>query len=249
MKRLIPDVAETTVAEQLGAYRPWEDAGPGDRPLTAVNFAVTLDGRATIEGRSGQIGSDTDTEMLQTLRTRFDAVMVGAGTLRTERYGRVVPDESRRAGRVADDLAEDPLAVVVSNRMELPWDAGLFTCGAGRVLVHTSSDEEPPATETPVEVVRHEGGVDLSRAMRELRSDHGIRALLCEGGPALFGDLVASGLVDELFLTIAPKLAGTAGPSLIEAELGEAVELGLRWLLSADGELFARYAVAGPSAQ
>ena len=53
----------------------------------AMNFAATVDGRATIGGVSGPIGSDADTAMLVGLRTRFDAVMIGAGTMRAERYG------------------------------------------------------------------------------------------------------------------------------------------------------------------
>ena len=57
-----------------------------------MNFAATVDGRATIGGVSGPIGSDTDTAMLAGLRTRFDAVMIGAGTMRAERYGRLVAE-------------------------------------------------------------------------------------------------------------------------------------------------------------
>jgi len=85
LRRLIPDPGETTVERQLDSYRPWEDPHE-TRPFVAVNFAVTLDGRATIGGTSGAIGSDTDTAMLVGLRTRFDAVMIGAGTKRAEGY-------------------------------------------------------------------------------------------------------------------------------------------------------------------
>ena len=85
MRRLIPDPGETTVEEQLDSYRPWEHPRE-DRPFVAVNFAATVDGRASIGGVSGPIGSKTDTAMLAGLRTRFDAVMIGAGTMRAERY-------------------------------------------------------------------------------------------------------------------------------------------------------------------
>ena len=70
--------------------------------------------------------------MLQRLRTRVDAVMIGAGTMRAERYGRMVSDPELRAYRERTGLAHDPLAVIVSNRLELPWDAPLFTDGGGR---------------------------------------------------------------------------------------------------------------------
>ncbi len=239
MRRLAPDPGPTTVAEQLDEYRPWENPG-GSRPHVAMNFASTADGRATIGGRSGEIGSDTDTAMLAGLRTRFDAVMIGAGTMRAERYGRLVRDAAKREAREQLGLPGDPLMVLVSGRLDLPWDAPLFT-EAGPVLIFTAADEaEPPATEATVEVVRHQGSVDLAAALRQLREERDIRALLCEGGPRLHADLWSADLVDELFLTLAPKLAG-AGPSILEGELPAVQRLELSWLLEEDGELYLRY--------
>ena len=116
-----------------------------------TNFAITLDGRATIHGRSGAIGSDTDTEMLVGLRTKVDAVMIGAGTMRAERYGRVVPDPAKRARRERDGLPHDPLAVVVSGRLDLPWDAPLFTDGRRPGADLHRSETEAPETRTPVQ--------------------------------------------------------------------------------------------------
>ena len=237
---LLPEPGQTTVADQLRGYRPWEAPHP-DRPYAAMNFVATVDGRAAIFGRSGPIGSDTDTEMLQRLRTRFDAVMIGAGTMRSERYGRMVSDAELRAEREREGLAADPLAVIITGRLDLPWDAGLFTAGAGEVLVFTASEADPPDTETPVEVVRHEDHVDPVEAMRYLRQDRGIRALLSEGGPGLHGEMQANGLVDDLFLTTAPKLAGGQALRILEGALLEVADLELVWLLEADGELFARY--------
>ena len=185
MRRLTPDPGPTTVDEQLDSYRPWEQPRE-DRPFVAMNFAATVDGRATIGGVSGPIGSAVDTAMLAGLRTRFDAVMIGAGTMRAERYGKIAK----------------PLFVV----------------------------ESTPA-----------GHVDLVETLGSLRREHGVRALLCEGGPTLHGALHAHGLVDELFLTIAPKLVGGGAPPILTGELPGIVELELAWLLEEDGELFARY--------
>jgi riboflavin biosynthesis pyrimidine reductase len=184
MRRLLPDPGPTSISEQLEAYRPWEEAGE-ERPLVAMNFVTTLDGRATIDGRSGPIGSDTDTKMLVGLRTRFDVVMIGAGTKRAERYAGL----------------EKRLVVVESSGGEL---------------------------------------ADLRELLRSLREE-GVRAVLCEGGPTLHGSLQAEGLVDELFLTIAPKLSGGEGPRILEGPLPAVTDLELAWLLEEDGELFARY--------
>jgi riboflavin-specific deaminase-like protein len=242
IRRLLPDPGETTVAEQVATLDLIERA-LDERPYVALNFATTADGRATISGRSGPIGSGVDTEVLQRLRTRVDAVMIGAGTMRVERYGRMVSDPDLRAYRERIGLAHDPLAVILSNRLDLPWDAPLFTDGGGRVVIFTSAETEPPDTATPVHVVRHEMDVDLPSALAYLRRERGIRALLCEGGPNVHGQLQAQGLADELFLTYAPKLAGGLAPHILEGELPEVHQMELAWLLGSDGELFARYRI------
>jgi riboflavin biosynthesis pyrimidine reductase len=183
--------------------------------------------------------------MLVGLRTQVDAVMIGAGTMRAERYGRVVGDPAKREQRERDGFRHDPLMVIVSGRLELPWDAPLFTEGHGEILIATSATEDPPVTETPVEIVRHPDGVDLGALFAHLRREQGVRALLCEGGPRLHGQLVDGGLVDELFVTHAPKIGGGVGPGLI-AELEEAERpLEVGWLLAEPetGELFGRYLV------
>ncbi|MBA2523950.1 MAG: dihydrofolate reductase family protein [Solirubrobacterales bacterium] len=242
VERLLPDPGETTVANQLAGFDPRALAG-SERPYTYTNFALTVDGRATMEGQAGPIGSPTDTEMLVGLRTGAEAVMIGAGTLRVERYGRMITDPNRRALRERRGLPHDPLAVLISGRLDLPWDAPIFTCGAGRILIFTAADEEPPETATSLRVVRHKGRVDLAEALRYLRTERGIRSLLCEGGPRLHAELLAADLIDELFVTTGPKIAGGTGPGLF-AELGEGrVDLELAWLLREQSELYARYRV------
>jgi riboflavin biosynthesis pyrimidine reductase len=223
MRRLLPDPAPISVSEQLETYRPWEEA-PADRPLVGVNFVATVDGRATIEGRSGPIGSAADTQMLVGLRKRFEAVMIGAGTMRVERYGPM-----------------EPLVVLVSGRLDLPWDAPLFEDASGEALIFTASETEPPETAATVEVVRHEGAVNLGEALRHLRQERGIRAVLSEGGPHLHAQMQADELVDDLFLTIAPKLSGGGAPRILEGPLPQVADLELAWLLEEEGELFARY--------
>lgn len=243
MERLFPEPGTTGAREQYTGLALTERAHP-DRPYLVTNFALTLDGRATIDGRSGPIGGTTDSEVLHLLRTQVDAVVIGAGTVRVERYGRVVPDPGLRGLRErAEGLAPDPLAVIVTDSLELPWDVGLFTAGFGRVLILTSSDAEVPDTATEVRVERYEGRVDLPRAMELLRRERGVRAALCEGGPHLHANLVEAGLVDEMFVTLAPKLARNEGPGLLEDGVGEPAELELVWMLADEGDLFTRFRV------
>lgn len=243
MRRLLPEpAADITVAELVEELRPWEDP-PQSRPHVSVNFALTLDGRSTIGGVSREIGSARDTEMLVGLRTRVDAVMIGAGTMRAERYGRVIRDPAKREGRVMIGLGADPLMVIVSGRLDLPWDAPLFSEGFGKIVVFTAAAAEPPPTKTPLEVVRHPAGVDLGAALKHLRHEHGVRALMCEGGALLHGSLHGIEAVDEIFITHAPKVAGGKGPALIEGLDPFARSLEMLWLIfePATGELFARY--------
>ena len=167
MQRLFPDPAPTTAADQLRGLDLVALAGK-QRPYVITNFVLTLDGQATIAGRSGPIGSEADTAMLVALRTRVDAVMIGAGTMRAERYGRVIGDPAKRERREAEGLSPDPLMVVVSASLDLPWDAPLFAEDHGRILIATSSGAEPPPTETPVSLFRGAGELDLAALLAHL---------------------------------------------------------------------------------
>jgi riboflavin-specific deaminase-like protein len=230
------------VHEILGEVRPHERA-PADRPFVYVNMIETLDGRSAIDGRSAGIGDEADLEMLLELRALADAVLIGTGTLRAEGYDRLVRSEERRARRRAAGLAEDPLAVLLSRRFDVPWDAGLFQAPEQPVLVYTGTGGDPPPVPAPVEVVRLVDPTPAA-ALADLRA-RGVRALLCEGGPTLHGALHAERLVDELFLTLAPLLTGDETEPAIVAggRLPELVRLELLSVQQAGSELLLRYAV------
>ena len=241
MRRLLPDPGETSIDELLDGYHPFESP-PAGRPFVGANMITTLDGRASIQGRSKDLGSEVDSEFLVKLRRRFDAVMVGAGTIRAERYGRIVRDADARAKRERIGLSPDPLAVIISGRLDLPFDAPIFTCGAGEVLIFTSSDQPVPETATPTRVEQMNGPIAIEKVLGHLRNECGIRAVLCEGGPQLFGQLEAADAVDDLFLTISPELVGgEPSPRILEGTLTEPRRKRLEELLEHDGELFARY--------
>ncbi|CAN5172201.1 pyrimidine reductase family protein [soil metagenome] len=246
MRRLLPEPAEDTTIDALVAtLRPWENA-PADRPRVLSNFVISLDGRTTVGGVSRPLGSDTDTSMLVALRTRVDAVMIGAATMRAERYGRVVGDPAKRARREEAGLSPDPLFAVVSGSLDLPWDAPLFSEEGGRVVIFTTSESDLPDTDVPIEVIRHEGGLDLAAALAYLRTEEGVRALLCEGGAHLHGALHQAGMVDEMFVTHAPKLVGGSGPGLVAGLPQELRALEIAWLVAEPDtcEVFARYKLA-----
>jgi riboflavin-specific deaminase-like protein len=230
VRRLLPEPGTTTVADEYTRLR-LGDLAHDDRPYVVSNFAVTVDGRATIKGRAGAIGSSTDQDVLHTLRTQVDAVMIGAGTMRAECYDRMVPDPERRAHRErVEGLASDPLAVIVSGRLDLPWGCGLFSGGWGRVLIATASGDELPDLATSTRVMRFDDRVDLAELLRDLRAERGVRSLLCEGGPHTHGQMVELDLIDEMFVTMASKVAGGSGPNMIEGALEQPRRLEPKWL-------------------
>jgi riboflavin-specific deaminase-like protein len=216
-----------------------------DRPYTIVNFVASADGHAAFRGRSRWLSDDADRELFHGLREHVDAVMAGTGTLRAERYGRMVRDPERRHRRAAAGLNPEPLAVIMSRSGDVPIDIPLFSDPGSRVVVFTPHGLDTSSLQAQVDVVRLDAGeLTLTTMMRRLRSTYDVHSLLCEGGPTLYGALLQEDLVDELFLSLAPKLTGggtapaiTAGP-----ELAELRSLSLVWALELDSALYLRYA-------
>jgi riboflavin-specific deaminase-like protein len=237
-----PERRETSPEEFASNMRLGELAPPG-RPYLGLNMVSSLDGKATIEWRTKGLSTELDRRLFHQLRTQADAVMVGAGTLRAERYGRMTKSQELREKRIAEGLAPDPLAVIVSGRLDLPADLPLLNEPEQRVVIATGSDASLPGMGEQVEYARVDD--DLPILMAYLEETHGVRSVLCEGGPTLNSYLFAGGLVDELFLTLNPKAVGGAAALTIVAgrELVEPAELTLVSLAEGDGDLFTRWRV------
>lgn len=227
--------------DDLAALYAWPDS-PG--PTVRANMISSLDGGATLDGRSGGLGNEGDRWLFAVLRDLADVILVGSGTVRAEQYAGVELDEARRARRVRWGLpaAPPPIAVVTGRGLDadLPLFTGFET--APIVVTPRSAAGLVPAGAEPL--LAGDRTVDLAAAIRGL-ADRGFRRIHCEGGPDLLGRLVAANLLDECCLTIAPLLLGSAGTRLLPIELAEPA----RWTpvsVGVDGaHLFARYRRSG----
>jgi riboflavin-specific deaminase-like protein len=241
--QLIYPERRPTSPEEMASGMRLADLAPPGKPYLGLNMVSSLDGKATIEWRTKGLSTELDRRLFHQLRTQVDAVMVGAGTVRSERYGRMTKSQELREKRIAEGLEPDPLAVIVSGRLDLPADLPILNEPEQRVVIATGSDASLPDMGEQLEYARV--GDDLPKLMAYLEETHGIRSVLCEGGPTLNAYLFAAGLVDELFLTLNPKAVGGAAALTIVAgrELVEPAELALASVAEGDGDLFTRWRV------
>ncbi len=198
------------------------------RPGVRLNMIASLDGATSMGGVSRGLSGDADRALFLALRSLTDVVLVGAGTVRAEHY---------RPSRV-------PVAIVTRS-CKLDWEAPFFIAPIARPIVITSSDAPAEARARAAEladvVVAGAQDVDLARALDAL-AERGHRSVLAEGGPNLNGQLAREDLLDELCLTLSPKLVGgdekrvLAGPALPTPH-----DLALRSVCEQDGFLFLRF--------
>ncbi len=213
-----------------------------------IDFVSSVDGAGTADGASAGLQTPGDNRVFAALRDLADVVLVGAGTARDEGYRPVNPSPEKRALRRELGVREGLTIALVSRSLRLDPASALFT-GAGadnRTVVVTCAAADPIARAAlePVAdvVVCGEDEVDLPAARAALE-ERGLRHIVGEGGPRLFADLVAAGVVDELCLSLTPFLAGPGAPRIIG---GTPFPDGLRrmalvGLLEEDGALFCRY--------
>jgi riboflavin biosynthesis pyrimidine reductase len=243
MRRLRPDPAGTVDPLEVYGDPPTAQGRPGVR----LNFVASADGAATVAGLSGGLASPGDRALFKTLRSLADVILVGAGTVRAEGYG--PPKLSDEAVAARERRGQEPLPriAVVSRSLVLDWQAPLFARPTSRPMVVAPADAPPDRLERAGElaevVVAGSGSVDLPGALATL-AGRGVRTVLCEGGPSLFGLLAADGLVDELCLTVAPVLTvGGARRIATGPSLPSPREMSLASVCEEDGFLFLLYRV------
>jgi riboflavin biosynthesis pyrimidine reductase len=247
MRRLFPDAGPADPAQLIGALQLGKRC-PHDRPYTIANFVASADGRASVGGGSTGLGDSGDKAVFHALRGCADAVLAGTGTLRAEQYGPLARDPAVAALRLRLKLPAQPPLVTVSSSGSIP-EIPLLSDPGSTLIFYTSAgvDVDVAAVAANVVVVRRDPqALTLAAVLQDLRVAHGVRLLLCEGGPSIFGGLVGAGLCDELFLTLAAKLTGGDGGAITShLALAQPLSLSLRWALEQDGSLYLRYGLRG----
>jgi riboflavin biosynthesis pyrimidine reductase len=200
------------------------------RPYVIGNFVTTLDGVASLSdpelpGGGPISGSNPHDRMVMgLLRSVADAVIVGAGTLRsvprhlwTAEYIFPALAGSYRALRAASGKNDPPLTVIVTARGGIDPELPVFRSGEVRTLVVTTPEgarsirERGLSRTVGIEEVKSAGGIDARAILSAIGRDRPGKIFLVEGGPQLMGDFFAGKCLDELFLTLAPQVAGRDG--------------------------------------
>ncbi|CRK55905.1 5-amino-6-(5-phosphoribosylamino)uracil reductase homolog [Alloactinosynnema sp. L-07] len=238
-------VVDDTELEALYAYPDGLD-----RAWTQVNFVSSADGAVAVDGKSAGLSSPADKRIFALGRDLADVVLVGWGTARDEGYRGVKRTEVRTRRRTALGLSAVPPIAVVTGRCSIGPDSPLLTDTLVPPIVVTT--ESAPTTRRAAlvdagadVVVAGDDRVDLAAALAAL-SDRGLRRVSCEGGPTLFGDLIAADLVDQLCLTVAPLLAGGRERRIaVGAPPVAPARMELASVLAEDGFLMLRYRRGG----
>ena len=252
MRQLLPVPGSDLSDADLDSIYGWPQ-WPSPHPWLRVNMVSTVDGAAASpDGLSEGISSPADRRIFGRLRGLADAVLVGAGTVRSEGYrpARPKPDFADRRAQAGQTVV--PVIAVVSRSLNLDLSLPLYTGPAVRTVVITSAQADSDRLKATREVCDVEmcgdASVDLQAAVRAL-NDRGLSRIHAEGGPTLLADLVAADLLDELLLTLSPTIAGGSFPTgatvprILE---GASIPSGLRsvrlhHLLEEDSMLFASY--------
>lgn len=218
----------------------------GDRtePRVRMNFVSSLDGAGTHEGRSGALGNEDDKFVFDTLRLLSDVILVGAGTVRAEGYGGIDSTAADASWRNLRGWPPRPRVAIVSSRLDLDPAHGVFTDSPLRplVLTHAAAPADRRAALAEVADVLICGETEIDPvAMVLALAVRGMPQILCEGGPHLFGALIAADCVDELCLSLSPVLEGGSAGRISSGGAQTSRPMTLLHALPAGDMLFLRY--------
>jgi 5-amino-6-(5-phosphoribosylamino)uracil reductase len=181
-----------------------------ERPYTMLSCCVSLDGYLGDRTPRLALSNEADFERVDAVRASSDAILVGAGTVRTDNPRLLVRSPARREARAARGLPPSPMKITVTERADLDVESNFFTAGEVEKLVYTSSGRVADARRR---LGRAATVVDGGRRVRMRRlcddlGDRGVHRLMVEGGGIIHTQFLSGDLVDELQLVVAPFFVG-----------------------------------------
>jgi riboflavin biosynthesis pyrimidine reductase len=250
MRQVYPGGSAVTDAALAALYAYPDLAAPPARWLRA-NMVASLDGAATVAGRSGGLSGEADEQVFAMLRALADVILVGAGTARAEGYGPVRPEsEGLRWAWLRDGRPPSAPIAVVTRALDLDPGSPLLAGAPPHARTIVITTESAPAQRRAAVgraaevIVAGEASVDLATALDAL-AERGHQRISCEGGPHLLAQLTAAGLLDELCLTVSPVLAGPGASRIVTGGLpmpgGGTRPFTLAHVLADEGYLLCRY--------
>ncbi|HEY5889237.1 MAG TPA: dihydrofolate reductase family protein [Acidimicrobiia bacterium] len=233
-------------SDPRGNLDPTELAEAGERradgrPWVMLNFVASIDGAATIDGGSTDLGDEEDMAMFKALRGVADVVLVGARTVIVEDYRPLSLDETRRARRVERGQDPAPTLAIVSGTVSLDVEQRVFSDSSYKPLVITGPYANPGRLANLGDAADVAILPDIDpQSIVDSLSGAGI--ILLEGGPSLAGQFARAGLIDEFNLTVAPKLAGGESKRITGSdEIDPPYEMRLDRVVEGENMLFLRY--------
>ena len=243
LRQLFPDPGEVDPVDAYGRLGP-----VGDRPGVRLNMIASVDGAASIAGKSGSLGGPADKAVFAALRSLADVILVGATTMQAEGYGPVRLGDKARDIRRQWGIAPVPPIAVVTRAPRFDWGSPFFTDAEQRPIVVTTTSAAVADRDRAAEVAQvitadkpGNGGVDLGAAVRQL-GQLGYENVLAEGGPGIAAELAADDLLDEVCLSVSPVLVGGEARRILAGGGNEvSTRLELCNVLVADDYLFTQY--------
>lgn len=230
--------------DPLNVYIDDQRLAPSNRPYLLLNMIASLDGASTIKGLSGGLGSAADQRILVALRACCDWILVGSGTAKAERYRppRMNPAAVDRRSQLGFEAAPRLAIVTASGKLDPSIPALIHPNQPKTLIICGKQANHQHLAELNAEVVWLPTPRPKPQEVLGVLYERHAKVVLCEGGPSWNASLLSAGVIDEICLSISPRLVGgTAGRVVAGTQERLPTNMALQRVLVEDGYLFTRY--------